>query len=367
MTGFGEIAAFDSKLEAIIGKVADGRRLSFMDGLILENTDDILTVCRLADAARELKHGSNTGYISNVHINYTNVCKSRCKFCAFWRAADSEDAYTLSVDEAIERVPKDVQEIHIVGGLNPSLPLEYFTELLGAMKENFPKAVLKAFTAVEIHDLSVRIKKEPGYVLKMLKDAGLGMLPGGGAEIFDEEIRKEVCPNKATSVEWLNIHRIAHEMGIKSNSTMLHGHIENARHRINHLLRLRELQDETGGFIAHIPLPYLNENNELSGKANPVNGSLDIRQVAVARLILDNIPHIKAYWRVLGVRMAQTALRAGADDIDGTVDREDIMHEAGSSEPRGLSLLQLKQLIKGAGLVPEKRNAFHESIEEVSV
>ncbi|MCX6645612.1 MAG: CofH family radical SAM protein [bacterium] len=363
---FMDISFIDSSLEPIVAKVANGERLSFEDGMILEVSEDIHSICRLADLVRERMHGNRIGYISNVHIDYTNICVSKCKFCAYWRDAESDSAYTLTSDEAIERVPNDVQEIHLVGGLNPTLPLSYFLDILKGLKERFPEAVIKAFTAVEIYELTRRSGLGPWSVLDRLHDAGLGMLPGGGAEIFDEGIRNIVCPYKASADDWLFIHRSAHEMGIPSNSTMLHGHIEKPEHRIDHLIRLRGVQDDTGGFVAHIPLPYLPGNNSLSG-THAVDGTLDIREIAIARLMLDNIPHIKAYWRALGIRMAQAGLRAGADDLDGTVNREDIMHEAGSGEPRGLTLVQLRKIIKGAGLEPYRRNAFHESMEEAAV
>jgi aminodeoxyfutalosine synthase len=367
VTRFEEISTLDTALEPVFGKISDGQRLSFEDGLVLEHSDDLSAIAMAADCVRERMQGNRAGFISNVHIDYTNICISRCKFCAYWRNGDSDDAYELSPDEAVERVPDDVQEIHMVGGLNPNLSLGYFIELLATLRDNFPKATLKAFTAVEIHALCQRLNLDPEDVLRKFKNSGLGMLPGGGAEIFNDEIRREICPNKASADGWLDIHRIAHGLGIPSNTTMLYGHIEKPGHRIEHLIRLRILQDKTRGIVAHIPLPYLRGGNELARDAHPVDGSLDIRQIAIARLMLDNIPHIKAYWRALGVRLAQVGLRAGADDIDGTVSREDIMHEAGSEAPRGLSLLKLKQIIKGAGLEPYRRNSFHEVIEEVSV
>ena len=367
VSDFPEIPTIDPVLELIIKKVAVCERLSRDDCLALEESKDFHAVCRLADAARYRLHGDRATYINNAHIDYTNICVSRCKFCAFSRRENDEDAYVLTAEEIVGRVPEGVDEIHIVGGVNPSLHMDYFVDVLQALRDYFPDATLKAFTAVELKALADRESRDIESVLIELKEAGLGMLPGGGAEIFDSEIRGKTCPNKATAEEWLDVHRIAHRLGIPTNSTMLHGHIESPEHRVDHLLKLRELQDETGGFVAHIPLPYLHGNNELKDIAALPNGVLDIKQVAMARLILDNVPHIKAYWRAMGIRSAQLGLRAGADDLDGTVGREDIMHDAGSDAPRALTRDRMETIIKEAGLRPYRRDAFHNPLEEAKV
>ena len=246
------------------------------------------------------------------------------------------------------------------------MSIQYFVDLLLALKNRAPKAVIKAFTAVELHALHKRERIRIADLLRELKQAGLEMLPGGGAEIFDSEVRARTCPVKATGDEWLALHRAAHELGIRSNSTMLHGHIETPENRIGHLLKLRELQDETGGFIAHVTLPYLHANNELSSEASPADSAMDLKQIAIARLMLDNFPHVKSYWRAFGIKLAQAGLNSGADDMDGTISSEDIMHEAGSDAPRGLSPEQMEEIIKETGFVPYRRDAFHNRKPEVS-
>jgi len=365
VTDIANMIVSDPALDRVIGKVADGERLLREDGLLLEKTRDLHTVWMLGDSRRSQMHGNRAGYIINAHIDYTNICTSGCRFCAFGRRPGAEGGFVVTPEEAVERVPDGVDEIHLVGGLNPDLSLDYFIRLLSALREAYPQATLKAFTAVELRALADREKMEVKQLLLELKEAGLGMIPGGGAEIFDEETRRSICPNKADAEEWLEIHRAAHELGIPSNSTMLYGHVEKAEHRVDHLLRLRKLQDETGGFVAHVPLPYLRGANELATVAGPPDGSLDLRQVALARLLLDNVPHVKAYWRALGVRMAQAALRAGADDLDGSIAREDVMHEAGSDAPRSLTADRLERLISGAGLEPYRRDSMHRPIKEV--
>ena len=360
------IMVSDPRLESLSEKISAGERLSREDGMVLEETGDLHCVCMLADSVRRRLHGKRTGYAVNVHINYTNICVSGCGFCAFGRAPGSDGTYVLSRDEAVERVPDGVDEIHLVGGVNPDLSLDYFVELLRALKAAFPAATLKALTAIEIHALAKREGLEVEELLRILRDAGLGMLPGGGAEIFDERIRRRICPVKATGEEWLDVHRVAHKLGIPSNTTMLYGHVEKPEHRVDHLLRLRELQDEaegSAGVIAHIPLPYLPGGTDLGETAGAPNGSLDLRQTALARLMLDNIPHIKAYWRALGIRMAQAALTAGADDLDGTVGREEVMHEAGSDAPRSLAPQYFESIIRGAGLEPYRRDSFHRPVK----
>jgi len=359
-----QISLTDPLLEPMAEKIRSGERLSRDDGIALEKSRDIHSICRLADEVKRRLHGDRAGYIINAHIDYTNVCVSGCAFCAFGRDRDDPDAYTLNAEEVVERIPDGVDEIHIVGGVNPDLDLGYFLDLLTALRSNFPSATLKAFTAVEIHALSKREGLEVSEVISRLKDAGLGMMPGGGAEIFDSGVRKRICPGKAKTEEWLEVHRTVHRMAMPTNCTMLYGHIEKAEHRVDHLLRLRELQDETDGFVAYIPLPYLRGANRLADEAGPPDGTLDIRQVAIARLLLDNIPHVKAYWRALGTGMAQVALRSGADDLDGTIQSEDIMHVAGSDAPRNLTSERLERLIRQAGLEPYRRDSFHRPVVE---
>jgi aminodeoxyfutalosine synthase len=356
-----EITSSDPDLRDIIRKVADGERLNFSDGLALEKSPDFHAVCQLADRVRERMNGSCAGYIVNSHLDYTNICVSRCRFCGFATDPDSPDAYCVSPSDAISMVASDSDEIHIIGGINPSLPLGYFIDLISAFHTAFPMATVKAFSAVEIVALAERQKIDISSILSAMKQAGLGMLPGGGAEIFSDNVRNQICPGKATAEQWMEVHRTAHRLGIPSNSTMLYGHIESAEDRVDHLMLLRDLQNETGGFIAHIPLPYL----PVRSSDSPVGrstGLMDLRQIALARLMLDNVPHIKAYWRALGVKTAQVALRAGADDLDGTVYREKVMESAGSGAPTFLTPEQMEQIIRHAGLEPYHRDSFHKPL-----
>ncbi len=370
MSDIAEISTNDPDLKPVIDKVLSSERLSRVDGLVLEETNDVHALARLANYIRFIQYEDNVGYIVNSHVNYTNICSSGCRFCAFHISPGSEGGFSLTPGEAIRRIPDDVDEIHLVGGLNPVLELGYFTELLVGLHLEFPSATLKAFTAVEIFDLAKKEQTTSKEVLKILRKAGLGMMPGGGAEILDPEIRKDLCPNKAGSFDWLRIHQEAHELGIPSNTTMLYGHIESAEHRIDHLLALRNLQDDAPletGIVAHIPLPYLTGSNELGADTGCPNGTMDIKQMAIARLMLDNIPHIKTYWRALGIRMAQACLHAGADDFDGTISREDVMHEAGSDAPRCLTSDQIEKIITQAGFNPARRDSFHEPVGESAI
>jgi aminodeoxyfutalosine synthase len=361
---FPEIVTPDPDLAEIVSRVARCERLSFDDGLVIERSPDIRAVCELADSMKFRMHGNRIGYIVNVHIDYTNICISGCRFCAYGKSPDSPGGFVLEPSSLPALVPPETDEIHVIGGVNPTLGLDYFIDLLSTLHAAHPHAAIKAFTAVELHALAQRDGRDIHRLLIELKDAGLAMLPGGGAEIFAERVRPRICPAKATAVQWLDVHRAAHEIGIPSNSTMLYGHIESAEDRVDHLLRLRALQDETNGFVAHIPLPYIKAEGTFPDTMP--NGVLDLRQIALARLMLDNVPHIKAYWRALGLRTAQVALRAGADDLDGTVIHEQVMEAAGSAAPRALSSDRLRSFIVEAGLDPCRRDSFHRPLEVTS-
>jgi len=319
----------------------------------------------LANEMRERLHGDRTYWNRNLHINPTNVCVSACKLCSFSRrSAGDPGAFVLGVDEAAgklaARLAADprVTEVHIVGGLNDGLPFDYFTSLLAALKAVGPGISIKAFSAVEVFFFHRTYAMSIEEVLRRLRAAGLDSLPGGGAEILSPRVRKAICPNKCGADEWLEVHRIAHRLGMKSNCTMLFGTVESAAERVEHLLRLRDLQAETGGFAAFIPLPFHPENNALGDLPAPTATEI-LRTAAVARLLLANVPHLKAYWISLGLATAQTALWFGADDFDGTVSEEKIYHQAGARSPEALAPGDIERLIRAAGRVPVERDTFY--------
>jgi aminodeoxyfutalosine synthase len=354
-----------SKLNDIHAKIHAGERLSFDDGLALENDADLFYLGELANLVRERKHGDKTYFNVNEHLNPTNVCVYRCTFCAFRADLKSERGYVMSDEQILERAAetdrKGATELHIVGGLHHQLPYEWYLHVVKIIHDHYPKLHLKAYTAVEwdwFHRLTGRSTKD---LLTEFKAAGLGSLPGGGAEIFHPDVRDKICEHKADSDAWFRIHREAHELGLKSNATMLYGHIEKPEHRIDHLVRLRELQDITNGFQTFIPLAFHPDNTGLSHITKP-SGVMDLRMVAIARLMLDNFPHIKAYWVMLGVKTAQLAMNYGADDIDGTVVHEKIYHDAGSESPQELTVPELKRLIVEAGRVPVERDTLYREV-----
>ncbi len=352
----------------IKNKVKAGERLSCEEGELLFAHPDLLAVGQLANTVRERLHGDVTYYNRNLHLNATNVCEADCIFCSFARLEEGmPNAYTMSHVEALkwieERYHPGMTEIHIVNGLHPGLSFSYYTELLQLIKKNFPMLHLKAFTAVEIHYFSEKYSMSYKEVLEKLIAAGLGSMPGGGAEIFAPRARKKLCRDKVDADGWLEIHRVAHSLGLKSNCTMLYGTIETIAERVDHLDRLRSLQDETGNFQAFIPLAFHPENNRL-GKIGAPTGADDLRTIAVSRLMLDNIPHIKAYWVMLGVKTAQLAQRFGSSDLDGTVVEEKIYHMAGAQTPNALTEEKLKELIRDIGRVPVERTTTYEIIEE---
>jgi aminodeoxyfutalosine synthase len=352
-------------LGPIRDRVVSGERLSDADALRLLEAADLAAVGALANHVREARHGHLTFYNRNVHLNPTNVCVASCKFCSFARLDDqrASDGYTMTLDDAVERVlsrrPLGITEVHIVSGLHPDLPFAYYTELLSRIHAAWPELAIKAFTAIEIHFFAEKFGKSYAQVLTELRDAGMQTMPGGGAEIFAPRVRRKICDDKATAEQWLEIHRTAHRLGIKTNSTMLYGHIERLEERVDHMRRLREVQDETSGFQVFIPLAFHPEHNMI-GKAFPKPTGHDaLRTLAVARLYLDNFDHVKAYWVSLGERLAQVALAFGVDDVDGTVLEERIYHMAGSTVPQALSERSLHQLIRAAGRVPAERDSFY--------
>jgi aminodeoxyfutalosine synthase len=355
----------DTRLHPIAEKVIAGERLDEADALTLYRTSDILAVGWLANRVAERLHGNVTYFNVNRHINPTNVCVAACRLCAFGRKKDADGAYTMALEEAWQTAASGyseaVTEFHIVGGLHPDLPLQYFLDLISGLKKRFPQVHLKAFTMVEIAFFARRAKLSPVEVLRELKEAGVDSLPGGGAEIFADRIRRMICDHKIDGDEWLQIARAAHDLGLRSNATMLYGHIENDEDRVDHLLKLRALQDETGGFQTFIPLAFHPDNTPLRHLPK-TTGLLDIRNIAVSRLVLDNFPHIKAYWQMLTPKIAQIALRFGADDLDGTVIEEKIYHDAGATTPQGLRRQELMRLTRAAGREPVERDTLYNRV-----
>ena len=341
-------------------------RISEKEALDLFLNAPLDELCARANAEKEARHGKSVYWVNNRQINYTNVCVLHCKFCAFSRIKkDSPTAYDWNYetirDKAAEAIGNGARELHIVGGLHPDHPFDYYIEMLRKLRKEFPSTNLKAFTAVEICHFAKISGQSPEQIMATLKDAGLDALPGGGAEILVQDVRDKICPGKETGEEWLDVHRAAHKLGIPTNATMLFGHIENIEDRIAHMKMLRDLQDEAPGFFAFIPLVYHPEHNALHRIVPNITSEEDIlRTVAVSRLFMDNFPHIKAYWIQMGIETAMKALHAGASDLDGTIIEEKITHAAGATAPVGMSPERMKSLIIKEGLVPVERDALYE-------
>jgi aminodeoxyfutalosine synthase len=359
-----------SRISDIADKLAAGIRLDLSDGIRLFECDDVLLVGWLANREREKRHGGKTFYNYNIRIEATNVCVASCLFCSFARLKPGDaGAYTMSLDEAWDklrrRAAQPLTEVHVVNGLHPDLPFSYYTDLLSGFKRIRPNIHLKCFTAVEIAFFADLYEMTDEQVLRELMAAGLDSLPGGGAEIFAERVREKICHDKCGTGRYLDIHRIAHRLGMRSNVTMLYGHIETAEERVDHMLRARALQDETGGFQAFIPLAFHPDNNQM--RRLPAPSAVDTLRVhAVARLVLDNIPHIKAFWIATGVEVAQTALWFGADDLDGTVQEEKIYHMAGSTTPEAMTTREIERLIRAAGREPIERDTLYNVVAHAS-
>ena len=352
-------------LNAIRDKIEAGERLSADDGLTLERDADLFQLGEWANLVRERKNANVAYYNVNTHLNPTNVCVYRCQFCAYRADLKSPKGYVMTDEQIVERAEqataRGATELHIVGGLHHLKPYEWYLNIVRIIHEACPKLHLKAWTAVE-WDWFQRLTKRPVEELMLeMKDAGLGSLPGGGAEIFDPGVRAVLCEHKADASEWIKIHRAAHKLGIRSNATMLYGSIEKPEHRIDHLMKLRDLQDETGGFQTFIPLAFHPDNTRLSHIPKP-SGLMDLKVMAISRLMLDNFAHIKAYWVMLGMKTAQVALSFGADDIDGTVVHEKIYHEAGSDSPQELTVNELRRLIEEAGRDPIERDTLYNRV-----
>ena len=350
-------------LQEVASKLDAGVRLSLDDGLRLIECADLFAVGWLANRERERRHGDDTFFNHNLRLEATNVCVASCLFCSFARLQPGDTgAYTMSLEQAWnklrERGDQALTEVHVVNGLHPDLPFEYYTELLRGFKEIRPDIHLKCFTAVEIAFFADLYGKTDEQVLRELVDAGLDSLPGGGAEVFSDRVRQKICHDKCGTARWLDIHRTAHRLGMRSNVTMLYGHIETPRERVDHMLQARALQDETGGFQAFIPLAFHPDNNQMRKLPAPTAAD-SLRVHAVARLMLDNIPHVKAFWIATGLEVAQTSLWFGVDDLDGTVQEERIYHMAGAPTPETMTPQQISTLIRDAGRHPVERDTLY--------
>ena len=357
----------DPAIQTIGQKLIRDERLTPKDGLACFNTRDLIGLGQIASAVKQSRYGDKAFFISNHHLNYTNVCENKCRFCAFHRAPDSKDAYTYTPEEAAALIAQspvaDLREVHVVGGCHPHLDFNYYTDLLKALTQAKSGLKLKAFTAVEIYHMASRAGISSLECLKELKGAGLSFMPGGGAEVFSERVRKALFPRKIPADRWLQIHEEAHSLGIGTNATLLFGHMETLEERVAHLFRLRDQQDRSGGFKAFIALPFHPGNTPLAHLPGPTGVDI-LKTIATARLILDNIDHIKAYWVMLGPKLTQTALHFGADDLEGTIVKERIAHQAGAATAAGLTRKRLVELIEEAGLAPEQRDTFHRPIQE---
>ena len=355
----------DPRLRTVAEKVEAAERLDYDDGLALYRSPDLLTVGYLANHRREKLNGNITYFNVNRHINPTDVCVATCKLCAFGKQVRDPRAYTMSLEQvwhvAGQGYTEAVSEFHIVGGLHPELTLDWYCEMIGGLRERYPQVHLKVFTMVEIGYLARRAKISVEETLRRLKGAGVQSLPGGGAEIFHERVRRIICDHKINGEEWLATARTAHQMGLRSNATMLYGHIETDEDRVDHLLKLRGLQDETGGFQTFIPLAFHPENTSMR-HLPATSGFEDIKNIAIARLLLDNFPHIKAYWIMMTPKIAQVAQRFGADDIDGTVVEEKIYHDAGATTSQSLRRDELLRLIRHAGREPVERDTLYRPV-----
>ncbi len=358
-------------MSSIADKVSHGERLSFEEGVELYRSNDLIALGRLANQVRERLNGSRTYYNVNRHINYTNVCVIDCQLCqgAYARKPGEEGGYTMQLEQVLHFAEQEysdsLTEFHIVGGLNPELPFAYYLDLLRELKRRFPSVHLKAFTMVEL-DFFTKITRKPlEWVIGELRDAGMGSCPGGGAEIFAERARPLIAGHKISGARWLEVARTVHQMGIRTNATMLYGHIETLEERVDHCIRLRELQDQTGGFNCFIPLAFHPEHT-VYAHLPTTTGMDDLKTIAVSRLMLDNFPHIKAYWVTLTPSLAQIALRFGADDLDGTIVEERIIHGAGTPTSQGMTRTQIEKLIRDAGRIPVERDTLYNPVQKVS-
>ncbi|OGR83421.1 MAG: aminofutalosine synthase MqnE [Elusimicrobia bacterium RIFCSPHIGHO2_01_FULL_64_10] len=352
----------DPFLETVRDKVLSGTRVTLEEGVRCLESPDLLGLGRIADQVKRRRTGDRVTYVVNRQINPTNVCVLSCRFCDFASKKGRPDAVRMTIAEVLSKCSSDLREVHIVGGLDPDWSFEDYAGILSAIRDGFPSIQIKAYTAVEIDFFARRARLGVREVLLRLKDAGLVCLPGGGAEVFSERVRKLLFPFKIGAPRWLEIHRTAHGLGIRSNATLLYGHVETLKERAAHMVRLRELQDETGGFLSFIPLAYQPGKTRLSPR--DTSAVDDLKTIAVSRILLDNFDHIKSYWVTMGEETASMALHFGADDLDGTIGEEKIMHAALSKSPAGLARGKLERLIRDAGMVPAERDALYNLVRE---
>jgi aminodeoxyfutalosine synthase len=356
-------------LAPIREKVEAGERLDFEDGVALFESDDLLALGELADLARRLRGGDDrVFFVQNLNLYQTNVCRVKCKFCAFAKTSKQEGSYTLTSEEFVADAVRQYEtsqftEIHCVNGENPHVDLEFYVDVLRKLRAALPDVHLKFYTASEIHHMSKLSGLSHEEVLRELRDAGLGSLPGGGAEIFADRVRRLIAPGKEHPDEWFHVHDTAHRLGITTQCTMLYGHVETYEERVDHLLRLRAQQDASGGFLSFIPLAFHPENTVFERRGwRHTTGSEDLKTIAVSRLLLDNVPHVKAYWIMMGMPLAQVALHFGADDVQGTVVREEIFHAAGATTPTEQKLEELVRVVRDAGRIPVQRDTLYNEL-----
>ena len=353
------------RFDLISKKVFEGKRLSFEDGAFLFNYGNLLDLGILADFIRRKKHGDRTYFVSNRHINYTNICVNQCKFCAFYRKKGDRSGYKMELEEIFKIAEdckgEDISEIHIVGSLNPEYPYDFYVEMIRGISNILPKIKIQAFTPVEIDYISKIGEKSYEEVLEDLKEVGLVSIAGGGAEVFSERVRKKICPDKLSPKGWKDVVRAASKVGIKANSSILYGHIETFEERVKHLIQLRELQDETGNIMAFVPFPFFPKNTEMESFKSG-RGYEDLKILSVSRLLLDNIPHIKAFWIMITPPLAQISQFFGVDDLDGTVYEEKIIHSAGATTKEGICKGEMIKMIKNSGKIPVERDTIYNVI-----
>ena len=358
-----EIHFRDTHLQPIWKKVQAGERLTFDDGKVLFQTNDVLSLGKMAHFVQKNRSGDAVYFVLNQKIEPTNICVLSCKFCNFAVRQGDPGAYEMTIAEMLAKLTPEIQEVHMTGGLHPDWKWEYYLDMMRQIRTNFPNLDIKAFTAVEIDFFHKKFKLPLEEVLRQLKEAGMRTLPGGGAEVFSERVRQELFHQKIGAQRWLDIHRIAHKLGIASNATILYGHIETIEERLEHLMKLRELQDETGGFLSFIPLAFQPGDTGIKPRDQFTSAIDDLKMIAVSRLMLDNFPHIKAYWIMLTEEVASVALNFGADDMDGTVGGERIAHDAGAISPSSMAKDQLIKIIRDAGKIPVERDIYYNPIK----
>ncbi len=347
-------------LESVAQKVERKERLTRQDALDLFKAHDVISLGRIADQVKRERWGKRAHFVINRQINPSNVCVLSCKFCDFATKRGRPNAYEMTIQEVVQRCNSELREVHIVGGLHPDWKWEYYLDMFRAIKEKFPQIQIKAWTAVEIDYFSKKFRLSVEEVFRQFQAVGMVAMPGGGAEVFSERVRKALFPFKMGAPRWLEIHRIAHRMKMPTNSTLLYGHMETHEERVDHLLKLRALQDETGGFMSFIPLAYQPGNTKVVTRQ--AGATEDLKTIAISRLMLDNFPHIKAYWVTMGEEIASIALHFGADDIDGTIGEERIMHAAEALSPVSMTRDHLVNLIKESGCVPVERDAIYNTL-----